>query len=110
MIFHSYVNLPESNPNLDDPNVEPMATKNVTFTFDVVDVPVGTAVDSDTVRQLLRRDPAPTFSQAAILVRSAALGYGTAGRPTNLQALGMHQSRLEQEQLNSLPACSTPGS
>ena len=79
VVFHSYGFLPGSNPNLDDPNVEPMATKNVTFTFDMVDVPVGTAVDSDTVRQLLRRDPAPTFSQAAILVRSAALGYGTAG-------------------------------
>jgi len=49
-----------------------------------VDVPVGTPVDSDTVRQLLRRDTAPIFPQAAILARSAALGYGTAGHGTNL--------------------------
>ena len=68
MIFDSYVNLPEDKANLDERQIIN------------VDVPGGTPGDSDTGMQLLRRDTAPIFPQAAILARSAALGYGTAGQ------------------------------
>ena len=49
------------------PEVEPMATKNPTFTFDVVQVPVSAPIDQDTVRQLIRRDAVPTLQQSAVL-------------------------------------------
>ena len=78
-------------------NVEPMATKNPTFTFDVIEVPTGTPIDQDTVRQLIRRDQAPTLQQSAVLVRNAALGYGEAGRGSNFMALAGYAVALASD-------------